>query len=306
VSLNPVTAVLSRPNTDDRPDRFESPLPVQIWEWQGHRIQYVSVGTGTPLLLLHGFGASIGHWKKNIPVLAAAGYQVFALDLLGFGGSAKPALDYSMELWQDLVMDFWRAHIQRPMVVVGNSIGGLLSLMILANHPEQVLGGVLLNPAGSLNHRPEDMNPLFGQVMGTFSKLASSAWLGPWLFDQIRSKSRIRNSLKQIYRNPIAITNELVEMLYQPSCDPGAQPVFAAVLSAPPGPRPGDLLPQITAPVLVLWGEDDPWTPIQAAAPYAAAEFEIIPIPRTGHCPHDERPEIVNPCILTWLRQQNL
>jgi pimeloyl-ACP methyl ester carboxylesterase len=88
-----VTAVLASPTT--------SSLSTQTWEWQTHRIQYVEMGQGTPLLLLHGFGASIGHWKKNIPVLAAAGYQVFALDLLGFGASDKPALNYAMELWRN-------------------------------------------------------------------------------------------------------------------------------------------------------------------------------------------------------------
>jgi pimeloyl-ACP methyl ester carboxylesterase len=127
------------------------------------------------------------------------------------------------------------------------------------------------------------------------------------MFNQVRQKTRIRSSLKQIYRNPIAITDELVEMLYQPSCDPGAQKVFASILSAPPGPRPSDLLPQVKVPLLILWGEDDPWTPIQASTIYQTAAqsqpIQIVPLPRTGHCPHDERPELVNSCILAWLQQ---
>jgi pimeloyl-ACP methyl ester carboxylesterase len=124
----------------------------------------------------------------------------------------------------------------------------------------------------------------------------------------VRQKSRIRNSLKQVYRNRAAITDDLVEMLYQPACAPGAQKVFASILTAPAGPRPTDLLTQIQQPLLVLWGEDDPWTPIDAAKTYdqaaTAQPIELIRIPRTGHCPHDERPELVNPCILNWLRQQ--
>jgi pimeloyl-ACP methyl ester carboxylesterase len=283
--------------------------PSQDWQWRGHRIRYVTVGQGQPLVLLHGFGASIGHWKKNIGALAAAGYQVYALDLLGFGGSDKPDIDYAMELWQDLVYDFWQALIQRPAVIVGNSIGGLLTLMLLAHRPDMATHGILLNPAGGLNHRPDELNPLLGKVLGTFGQLASSAWLGPWLFDRIRQKHRIRNSLKQIYCQRSAITAELVEMLYRPSCDPGAQKVFGAILSAPPGPRPQELLPQVKVPLLVLWGEADPWTPVQAAKLYkapAAIPIQVTVLPRTGHCPHDERPELVNPCILDWLRQQGL
>ncbi len=284
--------------------------PSQDWQWRGHRIRYVTVGQGQPMLLLHGFGASIGHWKKNIAALAAAGYQVYALDLLGFGGSDKPDITYAMELWQDLVYDFWQALIRRPAVIMGNSIGGLLTLMLLANRPDMATHGILLNPAGGLNHRPDELNPVLGKVLGTFGQLASSAWLGPWLFDRVRQKHRIRSSLKQIYCQRSAITDELVEMLYRPSCDPGAQKVFGAILSAAPGPRPQELLPQVQVPLLVLWGEADPWTPVTAAKLYAdqpmVPPIQVTVIPRTGHCPHDERPELVNPCVLDWLRQAGL
>lgn len=276
---------------------------LRTWYWQGHHLQYTVVGNGQPIVLLHGFGASIGHWRKNIPVLAAAGYQVFALDLLGFGASDKPALDYSMELWQGLVQDFCRELVKAPAVLVGNSIGGLLTLMVLANAPELGRGGVLLNPAGGLNHRPDELNFPLRLILGSFAKLASSDWVGPFLFNQVRKKHRIRNSLRQVYRNPEAITDELVELLYRPSCDPGAQKVFASILSAPAGPHPQDLLPQVKVPLLVLWGEEDPWTPIQGSTLYQQPrnQIQFQAIPRTGHCPHDECPDIVNQQILTWL-----
>ena len=101
----------------------------------------------SPLILIHGFGASIGHWRQNIPPLAAGGYRVFALDLLGFGASAKPAIDYTLELWEELLTDFWADLVQEPAVFVGNSIGALLSLMVVANHPEISAGAVLINCA---------------------------------------------------------------------------------------------------------------------------------------------------------------
>ncbi|MEM6424931.1 MAG: alpha/beta fold hydrolase, partial [Cyanobacteria bacterium P01_D01_bin.128] len=270
---------------------------------------YSVQGDGQPLILVHGFGASVGHWCKNIPVLAAAGYQVFALDLLGFGGSDKPPIDYDLPLWEALLYDFWQAHVQRPAVFVGNSIGGLLTLMMLAHHKDSARAGVLLNCAGGLNHRPEELALPLRWVMGTFAKLVSSDLLGPFVFDQVRQRFRIRGSLKQVYGNRKAVTDDLVEMLYEPSCDPGAQKVFASIVTAPPGPKPTDLLPNIEQPLLVLWGEKDPWTPIRGAEiyqqlsddPNAALSVTFQSIPKTGHCPHDERPEIVNPAILNWL-----
>jgi pimeloyl-ACP methyl ester carboxylesterase len=282
------------------------PIETHFWTWQGHRIAYAVQGTGIPLILIHGFGASIGHWRQNIPVLAAAGYRVFAVDLLGFGKSDKPLLDYRMDLWQELLADFWQTHVQEPAVFVGNSIGALLSLMMLANHPDKARAGVLLNAAGGLNHRPEELNLPLRIVMAGFTKLVSSDVIGPVLFNRIRQKPRLRRTLQQVYRDHTAVTDELIDLIYEPACDPGAQKVFAAILTAPPGPKPEELLPRVTQPLLILWGEADPWTPITGATLYRelAAQsdrVEFVPIPNTGHCPHDERPDLVNQQILNWL-----
>lgn len=286
---------------------LQTPLDYAIWTWQGHKIQYTVTGTGHPLVLIHGFGASIGHWRKNIPVLAAGGYRVFALDLLGFGASAKPALNYTLELWQELLKDFWQDHIQEPCVFIGNSIGALLSLMVVTNHPEIAAGGVLINCAGGLNHRPHELNLPLRTVMGLFTRLVSSKLIGSILFYQIRQKHRIRKTLYQVYRNREAVTDELVDLLYQPSCDVGAQKVFASILTAPAGPSPVELLPQVQRPLLVLWGEDDPWTPVTGGQVFQqwsqTKPIEFIAIPQTGHCPHDERPDLVNEQILNWLTQ---
>ena len=276
------------------------------WNWQGHKIRYTVAGQGKPLLLIHGFGASIGHWKKNIPVLAHSGYRVFALDLLGFGGSDKAPIDYTLELWQEQIKDFWLEHINQPTTFVGNSIGALLSLMLVTNYPEMSAGGVLINCAGGLNHRPGDLNPILGLVMGGFAKLISSPATGKFIFNNIRRKSQIRRTLYQVYRDRNAVTDELVEMLYRPSCDDGAQKVFASVLTAPPGNSPNALLMNLQRPLLVLWGEKDPWTPVAGAKIYQdlaidnpEVQFQVIE--NAGHCPHDENPEAVNSKIVDWL-----
>ncbi|MFB2768531.1 alpha/beta fold hydrolase [Pelatocladus sp. BLCC-F211] len=277
-----------------------------FWTWQGYKIQYTVVGTGKPLVLVHGFGACIGHWRKNIPVLADAGYQVFALDLLGFGGSEKAAIDYTVEVWVELLKDFWTSHINEPAVFIGNSIGALLSLMVLAEHPEIVAGGVLINSAGGLSHRPHELNPPLRVVMSAFNKLVGHPITGTFVFNRIRQKHQIRRTLYQVYRDRQAVTDDLVDMLYTPSCDPGAQKVFASILTAPPGPRPEELLPKVEHPLLVIWGADDPWTPITGAKIYEQARengqnIKIVPIPGAGHCPHDEVPDVVNSQIVEWL-----
>ncbi len=290
----------------------DAPITTRVWIWQGHRIHYTIQGTGHPLVLIHGFGACIGHWRKNIPVLAAAGYRVLALDLLGFGASDKPKLDYRLELWQSLLNDFWIEFIQEPAIFIGNSMGGLMTLMMLAHHPEITAGGVLLNSAGGLNMnmRDDEKNPLRRILMRGINALIASKWLGPALFNRVRSQQRIRGSLAQVYCDPEAITDELVEMIYTAADQPGAQAAFASILTAPAGPRPSELLPHINKPLLVLWGEEDPWASLPTAEIYRLLSEEsgthvtFETIPNTGHCPHDERPEIVNSLILDWLAQR--
>lgn len=280
-----------------------------VWTWRTHKIQYTVMGTGQPLVLVHGFGAAIGHWRKNIPVLANAGYQVFALDLLGFGGSDKAPIDYSTKLWAELLKDFWTEHIQQPAVFVGNSIGALVSLIVLAEYPEITAGGVLINSAGGLSHRSHELNPPLRIIMAAFNRFVRSPITGKLMFNRIRQKSQIRRTLYQVYRDHSAVTDELVDLIYTPACDPGAHKVFASIVTAPPGPAPQELLPKIERPLLVIWGADDPWTPITGVKIYEQAlengkDIQIMPIPGAGHCPHDEVPDVVNAQIVDWLAQK--
>ncbi len=87
-------------------------ITTKTWTWRGWPICYQSQGEqGPPVILIHGFGASWGHWRKNIPVLAAS-CRCYAIDLLGFGGSAKPTpskdVTYTFETSSQLIADFFR------------------------------------------------------------------------------------------------------------------------------------------------------------------------------------------------------
>jgi pimeloyl-ACP methyl ester carboxylesterase len=254
---------------------------------------------GTPLLLIHGFGASTDHWRKNIGPLAQH-RPVYAIDLLGFGRSHKPVLQYSGELWRDQLHDFVREVIAQPIVAAGNSLGGYAALVLSVDHPAAVKGLVLLNGAGPFSDakQPDGWQKLLGDTAMALFQQGWASWL---LFQYFRQKSVIRNTLLQVYRDPSAVTDELVEDIYRPSCDEGAAEVFAAVFQTPPG-RPVDaLLSALDRPLLLLWGDSDPWMKVSRAerflCAYPSAELVLLP---AGHCPHDERPELVNPRLLAF------
>ncbi len=277
----------------------------QYWLWRDQKIYFVKAGANPqrpPLLLVHGFGASTDHWRKNITDLSQD-FEVYAIDLLGFGRSQKPAWQYSGDLWRDQLHDFITEQIQRPTVIAGNSLGGYASLCVAADHPQSVAGVVLLNSAGPFT----DTNPLGAKKVNPVQKAISKTLQGvlrqPWanqlLFTFVRQKSRIRSTLQKVYLDQSAVTDQLVEEIYRPSCDEGAAQVFASVFSTPQGKKVDQLLTSMTCPLLVIWGEGDPWMNSRVRGAkfrefYPSLTEHYI---KAGHCPHDECPEIVNGLI---------
>ena len=284
-----------------------SAIPGEYWQWRGHQIYYVKAGeqktNKPPLLLVHGFGASTDHWRKNIAQLQSE-FQVWAIDLLGFGRSAKPALEYSGSLWRDQLNDFITSKIGQPTVLAGNSLGGYASLCVAGEKPESVAGLILINSAGPFsNSNPVKQNP-FQQAMG---KLTKTILLQPFpsflLFQYVRRKSVIRKTLEKVYLDRTAISDRLVEEIYRPSCDKGARQVFAAVFKTPPGAKVDELLKKMSCPLMLIWGEGDPWMNSRAKGVQFRQYYPNLTehFVNAGHCPHDEVPETVNELISSWV-----
>lgn len=80
------------------------------------------------LVLVHGFAAGSGHWRRNAAVLAAAGWRVYGIDLIGFGASSQPSLRLDNRLWARQLQAFLEQVVQGPAVLVGHSLGGLVAL----------------------------------------------------------------------------------------------------------------------------------------------------------------------------------
>ncbi len=287
------------------------------WNWQGFSIRYQVGGTqGPPVVLVHGFGASGHHWRKNLPALAEIS-RVYVIDLIGFGGSAKPApgplkpgeqVEYSFETWGQQIADFCREVVGKPGFLVGNSIGCIAAMQAAVYAPEMVLGVALLNCSLRLLHdRKRTTLPWYRRVTAPIAqKILSFRPLGRLFFDRLAKPSVVRKILLQAYKNPQMVTNELVELLLIPARDPGAVEVFLAFTRYSQGPLPEDLLGVLPCSALLLWGAEDPWEPIalgRGLARFPAVEA-FIPLEGVGHCPQDEAPELVNPILQDWILKQ--
>jgi pimeloyl-ACP methyl ester carboxylesterase len=285
--------------------------PGQYWAWREHSIYYVKAGESPtqrpPLLLVHGFGASTDHWRKNLTGLGED-FDVWAIDLLGFGRSTKALVEYSPDLWRDQLADFISQVIGRPTIVVGNSIGAYAALLVGATRPEVTAGVVLLNSAGSFT-QPEPLPPPdpLRSLIGTVTKsLFQQDWVSWLLFQYVRQRSFIRKTLERVYVDQSAVTEQLIEDLYRPACDVNADKVFALVFRSPKGAPLDVLLQQLSQPLLVLWGEGDPWVNARKRGAQfrefypALTEYYL----NAGHCPHDEIPDQVNQIIQAWVTER--
>lgn len=285
------------------------PITSADWCWNGFPIRYQTAGTGgDAVILIHGFGASSDHWRQNMAVLAQT-HRVYAVDLLGFGRSAKPkpdgAIAYSFETWGQQVIDFCQEIVGSAAFLVGNSIGCVVALQAAVMAPDWVRGTVLINCSlRRLHERKRASLPWYRRSSAPLlQKLLAYRPVGHFFFARLAQPKVIRKILLQAYAKPAAVTDELVDLLLQPALDPGAADVFLAFTAYSQGPLAEDLLPQVSCPVLILWGSHDPWEPIalgRELANFPTVEA-FIPLEGVGHCPQDEAPELVNPILQEWL-----
>ncbi len=282
----------------------------QTWNWQGHKITYQQAGdTGAAVVLVHGFGASWGHWRKNLPVLGES-CRCFAIDLIGFGGSAKPQpgiVNYTFETWGQQLGDFCREVVGGPAFLIGNSIGCIVVMQTAVDYPELALGVAAINCSIRLLHDRKRVTLPWYRNYGSMvmQQVLGNKQIGGFFFKQIAKPKVVRKILLQAYRRPEAVSDELIDLLMKPSQDPGAADVFLAFTRYSQGPLPEDLLPRLTCPTVLLWGTGDPWEPVAMGRKLAEIPTvnEFVPLEGLGHCPQDEAPEIVNPILLDWIKQ---
>ena len=293
------------------------------WVWRGWQTRYTYVRCQSnyetregqnlqnpPILLLHGFGASIGHWRQNINVLSQK-HTVYALDLLGFGASEKAIANYNTSFWVEQVYEFWQAFIQVPVILVGNSIGSLISLVATGTYKDMVAGLVMISlpdPAAQAEVIPSWCLP----TVELIQNIVASPLLLRGLFFILRRSSIIRRWVKLAYSNPDIITEELVGILAGPPRDKGAARAFCILFkimgSTKLGPSVKAILPSLELPMLLIWGKQDLLIPPKFANPSQFSQLnprlEFIELDNAGHCAHDECPEIVNRLILDWVVKQ--
>lgn len=293
------------------------------WVWRGWQTRYTYIRaneiqnnslkeecllpTNVPVILLHGFGASIGHWRHNLGVIGEH-HTVYALDMLGFGASRKAAAQYNVDLWVAQVYEFWKTFIQQPVVLVGNSIGSLVCIAAAAAHPEMVKGIVMMS-LPDMSAREDAISPWMRPVVSAVETFFARPILLKSIFYLVRRPTIVRKWAAIAYANSESVTDELVEILVGPAQDRGSAQAFCALLKAMSDPKFGPkiktVLPNLDIPMLLIWGRKDRMVPPNLSRGFIELnpKLELVELDDAGHCPHDECPDQVNQILLDWLKR---
>ena len=302
---------------------------IKYHTWQGHKVAYRESGSkeGPCVLLIHGFGVS-GFQYRDIEL---PNHRVFSIDLIGFGFSSKPSrVDFSMEFWRDQIANFVSEVVKEPVALVGNSIGSLAAVHVASETPELVKGICLINCAGGMNNKVKQMpgdfdgfawqyklvGPIFKVVLAIIDTILKIEPIATKIFDNVRSEESVRNALAGVYKNPARVDDALVKSICQAAENEGALACFVNILTGNPGPRPEELMNDVTCPIFIIWGSEDRITPLDFPL---GKYFQNLPQTRTGqrktsfielkgqgHCLQDDTPEEVNRLLLNWFRRDDL
>jgi pimeloyl-ACP methyl ester carboxylesterase len=282
-----------------RPDRIDwnSSLVPRTVQVNGNTIFYVVKGAGEPLIMIHGYGAAIWLWEKQIDLLSRR-YRVYALDLLGHGFSDRPRIAYTPEVYIHFFRDFMDAIGVEKATLIGNSMGGGLAWSVAGLFPERVDKLILIDCI------PPDV---LGQVRNDSFRSLAALERFPFLLYLVyanRNRDSVKWILQECVTDKALITPEVVDRQYGFSRMKGTTwSLYSTFRNAKDAMKLKECLSRIDRSTLLIWGEDDLLFPpsVGESLQRAIRGAKLHIIEKSGHIPMWETPEKVNPLLLAFL-----
>ena len=238
-----------------------------------NKIRYLETGSGQPLVLVHGLGASAERWEYVIPLFEKR-YRVIVPDLIGFGYSDKPMVDYTIEFFSDFLGKFLQEiQIKRPMLI-GSSLGGQVTVEYASNN-DSIKKLILASPSGTTKA----------------STPALDAYIMAALYP---NENSAKNAFEMMATPDQEIAPEIITGFVERMKLPNAKMAFmSTLLGLRNAKKITTKLKSITAPTLIIWGALDPVIPIKHADSFVAAikDCRFFRMDGCGHTPYVDDPE---------------
>ena len=262
------------------------------------RIRYVDLGAGAgpPVVFVHGLAGNWQNWLENLPRLARE-RRVVALDLPGFGQSEKPAERVSMSSYGRTVDALADALGLGEVAIVGNSMGGFVAAETAIQFPQNVERLVLVSAAGITS---SDLRREPVMAWGRMAMMAGARGAAEKQLAIVRP--RIRHLVySTIMRHPSRIAPEMLWEMSEGAGRSAFRMALEGILDYDFRDRLGD----ISAPTLIVWGEEDMLVPVEDAAEYERRipGARKIVLKDTGHVAMIERPPTFNRALIEFIEE---
>jgi pimeloyl-ACP methyl ester carboxylesterase len=267
----------------------------------GRRVNVIELGSGPPVVFIHGLSGSWQNWLEQLPVFARD-HRVVAFDLPGFGASQMPREKITIRGYGHFVDALLDELGVSSAAVVGNSMGGFIGIELAIRFPERVERLVLVSAAGlSIEYlRNERALAVLGAIENRLA--AYSGWLASRSDALARRPGARRMIFGIVAHRPDRLPGPLVAEQVRGSGKPGFLPALDALTDYPIRDRLGE----IACPTLIVWGAEDKLVPARDADEFARLipNSRKVVWPETGHVAMLERPEAFNALVQAFLAEE--
>ena len=250
-----------------------------VW---GHKIRYLEEGkSGKTILLIHGLGGSAERWLKVIPNLSPK-YRVIAPDMIGFGYSDKPSVDYTIEFFGKFLSAFIDTLGLKRAILVGTSLGGQIAAEC-TNTNNAIEKLVLVAPSGAMKQSTAAVDaymmaalyPNHSSARTAFEMMSDSGTVDEFTVSDFVKRMSIPNAKLAFISSVLGIKNSKID----------------------------ESLQKIMVPTLLVWGKKDRVIPIEHAKQFVSSirDCKFLELDDCGHLPHVEKPDIFSESILEFL-----
>ena len=239
-----------------------------------NKIRYLEGGNSENiLLLLHGLGASAERWEYVIPLFAKK-FRVIVPDIIGFGYSDKPMVDYTIDYFTEFIYKFVTKIGINELNIIGSSFGGQIATEFIINHNVSVKKLVLVSPSGTMKHSTPALDayisaalyPNNDSALNAFQVMSGRKKINEKIVSGFMERMQLPNAKRAFMSTLLELTNSEITI---------------------------KKLKLITIPTLIVWGENDPVIPIKYAQSFVSAinDCRFYKMVGCGHTPYVEKPE---------------
>ncbi|HEX2306383.1 MAG TPA: alpha/beta hydrolase [Nitrososphaeraceae archaeon] len=262
-------------------------IPVKDIHVHGNKIRYLDYNNFNSkkketLVLLHGIGASADRWSRAIPFFHE--YRIIVPDIIGFGYSDKPTVEYNIPYFVKFLEDFLNSLGVKKTSIGGSSLGGLVAAEFAVKNSNIVNKLILVSPAGTMKTSTKTLEEY---ILASLYPTHENVW----------------RAFFNMAFDPSTVTERTIESFIDRMKLPNAKYAFmSTMLGIRNTTNLVSRLTKILSPAIIIWGQQDLMIPVKYAEDYRSIpNSELQVIAKCGHTPFTEKPKVFSKMAIDFL-----